>query len=145
MPPKKEVEHEIQSLPNSPLPNIGLYIQSILESYDVKNSLEQFLEKGFIRPSAPPCGSPIILVTNKDETWRMCIDCKTMNSITFKNWYPFLRSMTYYINYNNVRYFTKLNLMLDIVNSRSRKKTLGRPPSNQSKICMRVSNAFRFE
>jgi hypothetical protein len=25
LPPKREVEHEIQLFPNSPLPNIGLY------------------------------------------------------------------------------------------------------------------------
>jgi hypothetical protein len=31
LPPKREVEHEIQLSPNSPLPNIGLYRSYILE------------------------------------------------------------------------------------------------------------------
>jgi hypothetical protein len=31
IPPKREVEHEIQLFPDSPLPNIGLYRQFVLE------------------------------------------------------------------------------------------------------------------
>jgi hypothetical protein len=34
--PKREVEHEIQLLPDSPLTNIGLYRKSILEENEVK-------------------------------------------------------------------------------------------------------------
>lgn len=36
LPPKREVEHEIQLLLDSPFPNIGLYRKFILEEYEVK-------------------------------------------------------------------------------------------------------------
>ena len=39
LPPTGEVEHEIHFFPNSPLPNIGLYEQSILEEDEVKKQL----------------------------------------------------------------------------------------------------------
>jgi hypothetical protein len=67
IPPKREVEHEIQLLPDSPLLNNGLYIQSILEENEVNKQLQHLLEHGVIRPSTSPCGSPIIIVPKKDE------------------------------------------------------------------------------
>jgi len=86
MPPKRELEHEIQSLRDSPLPNIRQYIQSILESVEVNKQLQELLEQGIIRPSISPHSCLIILVTKKDKTWRMCIDYRALNKITFKNW-----------------------------------------------------------
>ena len=36
LPPKREVEHEIQLFLDSPLPNIGVYRQFVLEAEKVK-------------------------------------------------------------------------------------------------------------
>jgi hypothetical protein len=46
LPPKREVEHEIQLLPESPLPNIGLYRKSIIKEDEVKKQLQQFFGAG---------------------------------------------------------------------------------------------------
>jgi hypothetical protein len=91
LPPKREVEHKIQLLPDSPLPNIGLYRQFVLEVNEMKKQLQQLLEQGLIRPSTSPCGSPIIIVPKKDGTWRIRIDYKALNKITLKNSYPLPR------------------------------------------------------
>ena len=48
LPPKRELEHEIQQLPDSPLPNIGLYMHSVIEASEVKKQLQQLLEQGVI-------------------------------------------------------------------------------------------------
>jgi hypothetical protein len=82
---------EIQLLSDSPLSNIGLYRQSVLEANEVKKQLQELLEQGVIRPSTSPCGSPIIIVPKKDGTWRMCIDYRALNKITLKNRYPLPR------------------------------------------------------
>ena len=39
LPPKREVEHEIQLLPDSSFPNIGLYRKSGIEESEVKKQL----------------------------------------------------------------------------------------------------------
>jgi len=69
LPLKREVDHKIQLLPDSPLPNIGLYRKIVIEESEVKKWLQQLVEQGVIQLSTSPCGSPIIIVPNKDETW----------------------------------------------------------------------------
>jgi hypothetical protein len=87
IPPKREVDHRIQLFPYFPLLNIGFYRQSILEENEVKKKLQHLLEQGVIRPRTSPCGSPINIVSNKDETWQLCIDYRHTNNITLKSWY----------------------------------------------------------
>jgi len=111
-PPKREVEHEIQLLPESPLSNIGLYRESVLEADEVKKQLQQLLEQGVIRPSTSPCGSPIIIVPKKDGTWQMCIDYRALNKITLKNRYPLPRIDDLLDQLQYAKYFTKLDLKL---------------------------------
>jgi hypothetical protein len=54
IPPKRKVEHETQLLLDSPLPNVGLYRQSILESDEVKKQWQDSLEQGVLRPNTSP-------------------------------------------------------------------------------------------
>jgi hypothetical protein len=67
LPPKREIQHEIQLQSDAPLPNIGMYRMSVIENEEIKKQIQELVDKGFIRPSSSPCGSPIILVPKKDE------------------------------------------------------------------------------
>jgi hypothetical protein len=68
LPPKRQFEHEIQLQQDVPLPNIGMYRLSVLENAEIKKHVQKLIEQGFIIASDSPCGSPIILVPNKDGT-----------------------------------------------------------------------------
>ena len=87
LPPKKEIVHDIILQQDVPLPNIGIYKLSALENVEIKKQVQELLEKGFIKPSTSPCGSPIVLMRKKDGSWRMCIDYRALNKITIKNRY----------------------------------------------------------
>ena len=63
-----------------------------------------------IRPSTSPCGSPIILVLKKDQTWRMCIDYRSLNKITINNRYPLPQIDDVLDQLQGERFFTKLDL-----------------------------------
>jgi len=53
--------------------------------------LEEFLAKGYIKPSKSSYGAPIFFVHKKDGTLKMCVDYKAANKVTMKNQYPLLR------------------------------------------------------
>ena len=110
LPPKKEIVHDINLQQDAPLPNIRMYRLSALENAEIKKQVQELLEKGFIRPSTSPCGSPIVLVRKKDGSWRMCIDYRALNKITMKNRYPLPRIDDLLDQLKEVVYFTKMDL-----------------------------------
>jgi hypothetical protein len=63
---------------------------SVDELEELKKQLKEIADKGYIRPSASPWGSPILFV-KKDGSMRMCIDYRSLNAVTIKNKYPLPR------------------------------------------------------
>ncbi|XP_070015691.1 uncharacterized protein [Nicotiana sylvestris] len=57
------------------------------ELKELKEKLQEFLDKGFIRPSVSPWGAPVLFVKKKDGCLRICIDYRQLNNITIKNKY----------------------------------------------------------
>jgi hypothetical protein len=85
LPPKREIQHEIHLQHDSPLPNVGIYMISVVEMTKIKKQVQGLLDQGVIRPSSSPCSSPIVMVPKKYGTWRMCVDYWALNKITMKN------------------------------------------------------------
>ena len=85
-----------------------MYTLSALENAEIKKQVQDLLEKGFIRPSTSPCGSPIVMVRKKDGSWRMCIDYRALNKITIKNRYPLPRIDDLLDQLKEAVYFSKL-------------------------------------
>ena len=48
----------------------------------VRKCLDEYLTKGWIRPSTSPYGDPILFLREKDGMLRMCIDCRALNQQT---------------------------------------------------------------
>jgi hypothetical protein len=53
--------------------------------------LAELLEKGLIRPSVSPFGSPVIFVRKPNGELRLCIDYRAVNKLTVRNRYPLPR------------------------------------------------------
>jgi len=64
---------------------------SASELGELKNQLEELLEKQFIRPSVSPWGALVLLVKKKDGSMRLCVDYRQLNKVTIKNRYPLPR------------------------------------------------------
>lgn len=86
------------------------------------------MDKGIIRPSSSPCGSPIVLVPKKDGTWHKCVDFRALNKITIKHCYPLPIIDDLLDQFKDAKYFTKFYLKSE--------ETFGRQHSKQNKVCL---------
>jgi hypothetical protein len=105
-----QVKHPIDLTPDAPLPNGPVYRRSLLENDNIKRQIQELLHKGHIHPRSSPCGSPIMLVEKKDETWRLCIDYQALNKITVRKWYPIPRINDFLDQLTGEKYFSNIDL-----------------------------------
>src|SRR4051812_48486796 len=82
------------------------------ELAELKTQLEALLDKGFVRPSSSAWGCPVLFVTKKDGTERMCVDYRPLNLATIKNKYPLPRINDLYDQLVGSAVFSKMDLRL---------------------------------
>ncbi|GJV92150.1 putative reverse transcriptase domain-containing protein [Tanacetum coccineum] len=58
---------------------------------DLSPGAAPLADRGFIQPSTPPWGDPVLFVKKKDGSFKMCIDYWELNKLTVKNHYPLPR------------------------------------------------------
>ena len=110
LPPDREVEFVIDLLPGTtPISNRHNCMSSI-EQEELKKQLAELMEKGFVRPSTSPWGSPVLFVKKKDGLMRMCIDYRELNKVTIKNKYPLPRIDNLLDQLKGAKYFSKIDL-----------------------------------
>jgi hypothetical protein len=68
MPPDREIEFVIESVPATAPIFKRPYRMATNQLAELKEQLQDLLDKGYIRPSASPWGAPAIFVPKKDGT-----------------------------------------------------------------------------
>jgi hypothetical protein len=110
LPPDRDVEFVIELMPGVGPVAKSPYRMSSEELDELMKYLKKLLEQGFVRPSASPWGSPVLFVEKKDGTNRMCIDYRTLNSMTIKNKYPLPRIEDLLDRLKKAKFFSKIDL-----------------------------------
>ncbi|GJT39100.1 putative reverse transcriptase domain-containing protein [Tanacetum coccineum] len=91
LPPTRQVEFQINLVPGAAHVARVPYRLASLELQELSTQLQELSDKGFIRPSSSPWGSPIFFVKKKDGSFRMCIDYRELKKLIVKNRYPLSR------------------------------------------------------
>nr|KYP52233.1 Transposon Ty3-I Gag-Pol polyprotein [Cajanus cajan] len=91
LPPLRGIEHQIELIPGSSLPNRPAYRTNPQETKEIEAQVDDLLKKGWVQKSLSPCAVPVLLVPKKDGKWRMCTDCRAINNITIKYRHPIPR------------------------------------------------------
>src|SRR3954468_20076696 len=112
MPPDRAVEFIVDLKPGTAPISKRPYKMAPRELAELKIQLEALLTKGFIRPSSSPWGCPVLFVTKKDGTERMCVDYPPLNLATIKNKYPLPRINDLYDQLAGSSVFSKMDLRL---------------------------------
>src|SRR5207237_6815781 len=77
---------------------------------ELKEQIQELLDKGYIRASSSPWGATVIFVPKKDGTQRMCVDYRALNEVTIKNKYPLPRIEDLFDQLRGAMFFSKIDL-----------------------------------
>ncbi|XP_073360209.1 uncharacterized protein [Aegilops tauschii subsp. strangulata] len=110
MPPDHELEFAIDLVPGTTPLYKKYYRMPSSELLELKKKLDEMPQKGYIRPSSSPWGSPAIFVDKKDGSLRMCLDYRQLNAVTMKNKYPLPRIDDLFDQLSGAQIFSKIDL-----------------------------------
>ena len=110
LPAKRDIEHTIELEPGARPSSKPSFRLTALELQECKAQLQDFTEKGILRPGSSPWGAPVLFVRKKDGGLRMCIDYRALNKVTVKNRYPLPRIDDLLDRLSKARYFSSIDL-----------------------------------
>ncbi|MCO5581857.1 hypothetical protein L7F22_035746 [Adiantum nelumboides] len=111
LPPKRrDDDYMIELIPGSSPPNKPPYRVSRAQQEEIMRQVNELVEKGMVRPSSSPFCSLVLLVQNKDGTYRMCVDYRALNRITIKNRFLVPRVEDLFDKVQGSTYFSRIDL-----------------------------------
>nr|GEY80591.1 hypothetical protein [Tanacetum cinerariifolium] len=113
LPPKREVKFTIELILGAQPISKAPYRTTPVELKELKDQLQELLERGFIRPSVSPWGALVLFVKKKDGSMRLCIDYRELNRIMVRNRYPLPRIDNLFDQLQGAKFFSKIDLRSD--------------------------------
>ena len=110
LPPEREIDFLIDLVSGIAPISLPPYRMASSELKELKTQLQELVDRGFIRPSISPWGTPVLFVKKKDDTWRLCIDSRQLNKVTIRNKYPLPRIDDLFDQLQGAKVFSKIDL-----------------------------------
>jgi hypothetical protein len=83
LPPKRDIQHHIDMIPESSLPNQVAYRMSPTQHAELNQQVMELIKKGLVRENMSQCVVPASLTPKKNNTCRMCTNSREINKISF--------------------------------------------------------------
>jgi hypothetical protein len=87
MPPNRDIKFVIELVAGIAPVYKRPYRMAAKQLAELKDQIKELLDKGYICPSSPPWGAPMIFILKKDGTQSMCMYCCALNEVTVENKY----------------------------------------------------------
>lgn len=111
LPPHRHIDHSINLIPGSSLPNAPTYRLAPTEATEMERQLTELINSGHIQPSSSPCASAAFVIPKRDTSkMRLATDYRALNKATIKNQYPLPRIEELLDSLQGAKWFTKLDL-----------------------------------
>lgn len=89
LPPSRGVfDHHIPLKEGSLPVNSRPYRYSPVQKDVIETMVREMMNQGIIQYSSSPYASPVVLVSKKDGSWRLCVDYRALNKVTIKDKFP---------------------------------------------------------
>ncbi|CAN6338740.1 unnamed protein product [Urochloa humidicola] len=109
LPPPHTCDHQIHLLPGTPPVAVRPYRYAQLLKDEIKAQCTSMLAQGIIRTSTSTFSSLVVLVRKRDETWKFCVEYRTLNTKTVHDKFPIPVVDELLDMLKGARYFTKLD------------------------------------
>ena len=84
LPLVRSISHHIDLILGASFQNKDAYMMTSKEKLEIRNQVQDILDKGLVRESLSPCVVPIVLSPNNDGVWRMYTYSSAINKITIR-------------------------------------------------------------
>jgi hypothetical protein len=108
--PDQDVKFVIKLQPDTAPISKRPYRMPPKELAELKNQLQELLDKGYILPSSSPWGCPTLFGKKKDSSLRLCVDYRPLNAVTIKNKYPLPQIDVLFYQLAGAKVFSKIDL-----------------------------------
>ena len=103
------VEHTIETGNARPIKQAARPVPAPLVP-EVKKLVDNLAKQGIIGPSNSPWNSPLVLVTKKDGSIRMCVDYRKLNEVTKKDSYPVPNQDAILLSLKGKKFYTVMDV-----------------------------------
>ena len=103
------VEHEINTGNHPPIRQ-GLRRHPIAHLDVIDEQVRELMRNDLIEPAASPWAANIVLVRKKDGTYRLCVDYRALNAVTYQDTYPLPHIDTCLGSMDGTTWFSTLDL-----------------------------------